>query len=337
MNTYQTALKSYPERPQRKILSPEQEEVPVIDFANFLNGSKVQQRKVALKVMTALEDYGQMILVNHGVKESMMTEVFDESNKFFSLSPEEKLQYSYNSHRANRGYLSAGTEKVHYGKEDIKETMEIGKEDEEGMPNFWPTEVPSFKQPMLNIFSKLDDLQIKILRCIEIGLDLPEGAIIDKCNAQHENLRLLHYPSVHSSTIDHSLKGTKRCADHTDYGTLTLLMQDKVGGLQLKLKNGDWIDVEPVEGGIIVQVADMLERWTNGLLPAARHRVVSPVYKRNFEGWLPERFSVAFFCNPNKDAIIDALPNTFEDGIKPKLYKPFNAMEYLTLRLRASL
>lgn len=312
-------------------------QLPVIDFSAFFSGSKTQQRQMALKLLTNFEEFGQVVLINHGISNTNIADIFQNSKNFFTLSEDLKNKYKFDSVESNRGYLGRGSERLSYGMTDIKETFEIGKESETQYPNKWPNkEVPEFRKTMLQFFNDMDSLHLKILRCIEIALNLEEGVITNKCGEQHENLRLLHYPPCHSSEVDESLKGTKRCNAHTDYGTITLLLQDGAGGLQLQLKNGEWMDVEPVKNGIVVQVADMLERWTNGLLPAARHRVVSPKVKRKGDSMLPERYSVAFFCNPDKHASIEALDNTF-DKVYTKKYKPFKAVDFLNMRLRATL
>ena len=118
---------------------------------------------------------------------------------------------------------------------------------------------------------------------------------------------------------------------HTDFGTLTLLVQDEVGGLRVKNRQGDWMNVEPVPHSIIVNVGDMLMRWSNDRLKATLHQVISPP-KFTPQDRIPERYSIAFFCNANKDALIECL-ETCQNDSDPEKYEPINAYAYLMKRL----
>jgi isopenicillin N synthase-like dioxygenase len=163
---------------------------------------------------------------------------------------------------------------------------------------------------------------------IAIGLKLPDpDFLVKRSNNQHENLRLLHY---HSLPPDHPNKMIRGNV-HTDFGALTLLVQDAVGGLRVKNVQGDWINVEPIPHSIIVNVGDMLMRWSNDRLKATLHQVISPS-RFTAEDSIPERYSIAFFCNANKDATIECLENC-RDESEPAKYAPVNAHAYLTQRL----
>lgn len=188
---------------------------------------------------------------------------------------------------------------------------------------------------MLEYFAAMNQLHLAVMRCIEIALELNEGELVSKCNKNHENLRLLHYPESAWAPED---QDQKRTGVHTDYGTLTMLVQGEIGGLRVKRRDGKWFSVAPVKGGIIVQVGDMLQRWTNDVLYAPPHYVSAlPVTSKDGTSKiLPERFSSAFFCNPNKDVRVEALRNTYSET-SPKKYKPFNAYHFLNTRLRSTL
>jgi isopenicillin N synthase-like dioxygenase len=133
----------------------------------------------------------------------------------------------------------------------------------------------------------------------------------------------LHYPAEEHNT--HTIRGNI----HSDFGTLTLLVQDAVGGLQVQRTDGTWIMVQPRANAIIVNVGDMLMRWTNDKLQATLHQVVTPP---GVSKSIPERFSIAFFCNANKETLLECLENC-SDNFNPPRYPPINAYDYLTQRL----
>jgi isopenicillin N synthase-like dioxygenase len=181
---------------------------------------------------------------------------------------------------------------------------------------------------MLEYFKEADALHLDVLRSLAIGLNLGEEYFTPLCNGNHQNLRLLHYPSCMKKQISET--GQKRAGAHTDYGTLTLLVQENVGGLQARRRDGVWIDVPPTKGAVIINVGDCLMRWSNDILISTPHRVIQdPSIKQDT---MPPRYSIAFFCNPNKETLVKALPNTFSDSNPPK-YKPINAFDYLVGRL----
>ena len=188
---------------------------------------------------------------------------------------------------------------------------------------------------MLQYFEEMDELQLKVLRCLEIGLNLSKGTITEKCNEKHENLRLLRYPE---EACESDKKAMKRLGVHTDYGSITLLVQGPQGGLQSQSRGGEWHEVPYVKGGIAVQVAMMLERWTNSVLHAAPHTVVSkPVLGADGKSFvIPQRESIAFFCTPNKEAYIEPLPSTIT-AENPKKYEGFVSLDFLLDRLNATL
>ena len=185
------------------------------------------------------------------------------------------------------------------------------------------------RQTTLSYFSAMDALHLDILRCIAFGLGLDSEYFTPLCNENHQNLRLLRYPAVsHDDNI------TARNGVHTDYGSLTLLVQREIGGLQARTKQGKWVDVEPRKGAVIVNIGDMMMRWSNDILTSTPHRVgLDPKCESKV---VPERYSIAFFCNPNKSAIIKALPNTHNEE-NPTKYAPISSRDYLTGRLKNSI
>ena len=305
---------------------PPATEVPVIDMSQ-------SDELLAEKLVDSFSNIGFASLCNHGVPNENIKSAFAASGSFFGLPADTKLQYKYRGHDSNRGFIAAGleTHERNTSGADSKETFDIGKEGEEGMETPWPKEVTGFRKDMLEYFEIFDTLHLKILRLLAIGLKMDNtNFFVDKCNAQHCNLRLLHYPQLErDSTSDKLLE---RGALHTDFGTITLLVQDQSGGLRVHRRDGSWTLVKPMKGTIVVNVGDMLQRWTNDVLRATPHQVVeSP---DNHSDTIPERFSIAFFCNANKDVLLEPVACLSKE---PPKYPPVNAMEYLTMRLSATI
>ena len=231
--------------------------IPVIDLSQGDEGVLVDE------LLHAFTTIGFCTLIHHGIPKDLIAGAFNASKAFFNgLSTETKLQYKYRDQASNRGYIPFGSEShLSYAESssnsDRKETMDIGWDEEPGFTNLWPQELPNetFKGPLLKYFDAMDGLQLKLLRLIGMGLQLPDpNYLVDRCNGKHENLRLLHYPEFNGTGQD---AGRMRGNPHTDFGVITLLVQDQVGGLKVRNRDGVWLFVEPVENSIVVNVGDV--------------------------------------------------------------------------------
>lgn len=288
---------------------------------------------VVAQLMDALTSIGFCTLVHHGVDNACFEKAFAASKSFFDLATPIKTQYKFQGHDSNRGYLSMACEthdQTPNTQPDAKETLDIGKEDEPGYQNEWPEELQdtSFRNDLLVYFRTMDGLFLKLMKWIGIGLKMPDPErLVQACNGQHENLRLLHYPA--STTSSSASSSSFRSNVHTDFGALTLLSQDQVGGLRVQNLDGTWITVTPVPNAIVLNVGDMLMRWSNDIFKATPHHVVTP---SKYDGTTPERYSMAFFCNANKETMIECLETCCESS-SPAKYPPISSHEYLTKRL----
>jgi isopenicillin N synthase-like dioxygenase len=236
--------------------------IPIIDLS-------LSEETVAKALVDAFRTIGFCIIVGHGVDLSVVQRGFASSKAFFELSDEIKEQYKYEGHLSNRGFIPMG--KDNPGREskssppvmqpDRKETFEIGKEGEAGYANRWPNELAEqgFKEAMLTYFNTFDQLYCRLMKYLGVGLGLDDKDFFEeRCNEQHCNLRLLHYPEVKKdwSALE-SDEPVIRGMRHTDFGTLTLLCQDQTGGLRVERQDGTWTFVPPVLGGIVVNVGDV--------------------------------------------------------------------------------
>jgi len=229
---------------------------------------------------------------------------------------------------------------------DLKESMEIGKEGVEGMPNQWPDRFGgeddvSFTKTMKHFFLTCSDLHANVMRAIGIGMGLEED-FFDEYTAGFDNtLRLLHYPPVKKSIFKDNPTQV-RAGEHSDYGSITLLFQDSVGGLEVKSPKGTWVRATPIPDTIVVNAGDLLSRWANDTIKSTNHRVIQPPPKEGEmddadqpDSTFPARYSVAFFCNPSFDKTIEALPGTYETEAAKK-YPAVNSGDYLEMRLAAT-
>jgi len=275
-------------------------------------------------------------------------EAFKRSDDFFLLPLEKKQKLAWEDPRSNRGYVQQGRERVTNSQDeaeiarlrasapDYKESMELGRDWDSTWKNMWPQEsdVPGFKNFMLDFYGTCHELHVRVMRAIALGFDLQENFFQAKIDAQDHNMRLLSYPPVKTDLLRGSDQA--RAGAHTDYGTLTLLFQDSVGGLQVQNPTTkQFVPAPPIPGTVVINVADLLARWSNDILRSTLHRVVAPPSHpvNESEGVTPKRQSIAFFCNPNFDAEISCLPHCSGPG-NPRKYDPVTAEEYIVRRLR---
>lgn len=312
--------------------------IPVIELSG-----EDDETLIAENLVAALRTIGFATIVGHGVDASVVKSAQTASKEFFELDLQTKQKYGYMGHASNRGYIALGNESHQdFVARESKEVFDIGKEGEPGFVTPWPEELSStgFRKDMLHYIDCFDALHLRLLRLIAIGLKMPdENFFVDRCNQQHINLRLLHYPSIVRNK-ENAAAGELlvRGARHTDFGTLTLLTQDQIGGLRVQRLGGSWIFVPPpTDGGIVINVGDMLQRWTNDVLRATPHQVVE-LNKENEEKEsyvVPERYSIAFFCNANKEVMLEPLVS-LSPG-EPAKYEPVKSHDYLTSRLSATI
>lgn len=229
------------------------------------------------------------------------------------------------------------------GGEDLKESFEIGRESDE-YENLWPDTVKAegvdFAVTMKEFFLHCQLLHWIVMRGIALGMGLEETFFDDYVRKGDNTLRLLHYPPVAKDAFK---AGRERAGAHTDYGSVTFLFQDSAGGLQVERPGakGVFVDVKPVEGAIVLNSGDLLARWSNDIIRSTLHRVVEPPRKEGGhdvgeDGFYPARYSVAYFCNPDFDRWIEALPGTFGGEKGAKKYEGVNSLDYLVNRLDAT-
>lgn len=304
--------------------------IPIIDVSALVAGDSDGMAVVASKIGAACRDIGFFYVANHGVPRALMDAVFATSAAFFAQDEAVKRETLYSA-AGNRGYVPMKGEALDPSKPaDLKEAYNIGLEladdDLELLAgrmfrarNLWPA-MPGFRDTMLAYFDACHSLGRALHRAFAGDLGLEPDYFDDKLDRPMAVLRLLHYPPA----LTASEAGQMGAGEHTDYGCVTLLATDGVGGLEVRNRAGEWLAAPHVPGAFVCNIGDCLMRWTNDVYVSTPHRVVSPPGQ--------ERYSVAFFLDPNPDADIACLPGCATPD-RPARYAPIRGDAFLLSRL----
>jgi len=277
-------------------------------------------------------EYGFAIVRDHGIAQELIDRADKLSKQFFALPDEVKKKYLISGGGGARGYTAFGIETAKGAQAfDLKEFWHVGRELAPGhkfrevmADNIWPDEIPGFKETFLQLYDAFDAAGVKVLRAIARFLNVDEEYFTDTVRDGNSVMRLLHYPAQPKPTGNHIRAGA-----HEDINTITLLLGAEEAGLELKTKDGRWIPVSPKPGELVINIGDMLQRLTNGMLRSTSHRVVNPAPDRASHA----RYSMPFFLHFRPDFVIEALPGTVPAGEQPK-WPPISSHEYLQERLR---
>ncbi len=280
----------------------------------------------------SFEEYGFAIIADHGIPDDLIRRAEEKAKAFFALPDAVKRGYHVPGGGGARGYTPFGIETAKGHKaHDLKEFWHVGRELPEAHPfrgpmpdNVWPEEIASFHDTFLELYETFDRAGIKILKAVARYLGIEEDYLVDSVRDGNSVLRLLHYPPIEGEPGSHIRAGA-----HEDINTITLLLGAEEAGLELKTRDGRWLPVSPKKGELVVNIGDMLQRLTNGLLRSTTHRVVNPAPERRGRS----RYSMPFFLHFRSDYCIEALPGTVPPGEQPK-WPQITANDYLQERLR---
>ncbi len=304
------------------------EEVPVLDLTPLMSGGDLTGQAAALR--QACETTGFFYIRNHDVPDGVIEAVFDATRRYFDLPLAERLTMKIDD-RFRRGFMPQGINQHPGFPPDLKESYELALDlplDDPDVvagkalhgPNRWPAEHPWLRQAAEAYFDATLALGRKMLRLFAVSLAMPEDFFLRWCQKPMVQTRLFHYPP--SPPGDDPALGV---APHTDYGMITLLTQDPIGGLELRRRDGEWIGAPFVPGTFVVNLGDMFKVWTNDLYVSNAHRVVNRTGK--------ERYSIPTFFNLDYDAPVACLPSC-QSADNPPKYAPVRSGEYLLSRFR---
>lgn len=306
--------------------------IPVVDLSKFINGTADDKRAFVKEIGEAFHHIGFVGVKNHGIPASLIEGFYAKSNEFFALPTDIKKKYEIEGLAGQRGYTSFGTEHAKHSKvADLKEFFQIGQEiaDETIDNNSYPAnvqvkEVPEFPKLGFQLYRSFESAGAQLLKAIAQYLEVGESYFDDKIKHGSSILRAIHYPPILQEPAS-----AIRAEQHEDINLITLLVGASAGGLQLLNKDNEWLNIEPEEDEIVINVGDMLQRLTNNFLKSTTHRVINPPR----EEWHKPRLSIPFFLHPVPDMDLSCLAQcvTVEN---PLAYEPITAGEYLDERLR---
>lgn len=297
--------------------------IPTIDLAGFGSGGRAQLERVAREIGAAARGIGFFTIVNHGIPSELIRAAFAEARTFFALPTSEKMRVSVTHSKSYRGYVRIGEETLDPTKApDVKECFNAGPAHSAADPNQWP-ESASFKSTLEAYHAANSELVVALHRAFAIDLGIEEDYFDARFARAVGIVRLLRYPP-HPGAFDGNTFGA---GAHSDYGNLTLLAQDGTEGLEVRTREGTWLSVPPTPGAFVCNIGDCLMRWSNDVYVSTPHRVINRTPR--------ERFSIAYFGDPNADAIVACLPTCLAPGELPK-YPPITYGEYLRSRYDAT-
>ena len=303
------------------------DEIPVIDLSPLAGGRREEVAWVGAAMREAAERIGFFYVRNHGIDAALISEVDALARRFFARPLDEKLLVKPIDR--HRGFLQVGQARMYdKAKVDLKESyiwgVDFAVDDPDYLagnrmigPNRWPAALPEMR-PLLNTYlAAAHGCARTILRALAVSLGAPEDTFVRCFDKPISRASLIYYPPQDPQAGEEQFG----VAPHTDYGVITLLHQDDVGGLQVATRKGEWVTAHPVPGTLVINSGDLLGRWTNERFKSNPHRVVNSSGR--------ERLSIAVFADPDFDTVIEpvVLP-----GEAPK-YGPVSCGDYILGRL----
>ncbi len=307
-------------------------DIPVIDLGSARAGAPAANERAAREIAAALDTIGFFAIANHGVPHSVTDNALAFARAFFALPAERKLAVRISA--AHRGYMPMGDQhRVEAKRPNLSESFLVGPElapDDPDVlagrplhgPNQWPPH-PAFLRLALEAhFEAMTGLGQELVELFDQALDVPAGFFRSRFKKPMAFIRALHYPPA-PEPCPPDLFGA---APHSDFGFLTIVAQDDIGGLQVRRRDGTWIDAPCRPGLFLVNIGDMLMRWTNDRFVSTQHRVLNPKGSH--------RYSLAFFFDPDFETIVECLPSC-RSADNPPRYPPASWGEFLAARFDA--
>ncbi|BCS21126.1 isopenicillin N synthase family dioxygenase [Aspergillus puulaauensis] len=289
-------------------------EIPVIDISGYLQNDKTKTREIVAALQSACKNPGFFQITGHSVSADLPA--LQSLQGFFSLPQDVKKQVHRSKSKCLRGYEVVGEQKLEAAMGgDQKEGFMIGPELPPGRflqgPNQWLEEsiCPRFRETFMRYFNEVHQLSKSVFRLLALSLELEE-MYFDDFVASRDSITMCRAHRYPPTTKEMATR-TRGIGAHTDFGALTLLLQDEVGGLEVYYEPEDkWCPVKYIPDAYVVNIGDMMERWTNNRYKSTRHRVISPVSGK-------DRYSIAFFNEGLLDQVLECIPTCIEEGERP--------------------
>ncbi len=322
--------------------------VEPIDLRPFRDGSDADRRRVAEQFDHAARSSGFLSITGHGVDPDLCAEMLDVTARYFDLPAAEKMAHFVEDRAANRGYAPEGSEALAYSlgeadlPTDLFEAFNCGleltaeqladpyfaaKRDTLFAANVWPSVPATFRDTWLTYMQAVDGVANEVMSAAAVALGMPADHFVPYLDKGPTVIRANNYQRRPGA--GDPLPNQMRMGAHTDYGSITVLLADPVPGLQIWDDVGCWHDVVPAPGSFTVNVGDLLAEWSNDRWRSTLHRVVPP--PSDADGPVRRR-SVAWFQQPNWDAVIECLP-TCSDESNPPRHAPVTSGDHLMAKL----
>ena len=304
--------------------------LPIIDISPLYLDDPAGWQHVAAAIDNACRAWGFFYIKGHAISAERIDAVQRMAQAFFAGPSAQKLAIDITASRHHRGYGAVATEQLDPSlPSDLKETFDMGlhlpeehAEVRAGKPLRGPNrhpDIPGWRELMEAHYQDMQALAQTLLRAMALALNIPANFFDERFEQPVSVLRFIHYPPRQTATC----AAQQGAGAHTDYGCVTLLHQDSAGGLQVRDVHGQWIDAPPIEGTFVVNIGDMMARWSNDRYVSTAHRVNSP------SGI--DRYSMPFFAEPHPDTLIECLPGC-QDADHPAKYPPTTCAEFLLSR-----
>ena len=308
--------------------------IPTLDIRRFTAPSSTADRDAFVAELgAAYREWGFAGIRGHGIDPELIDRAYDVFKRFFALPDAVKRKYHVPGGGGARGYTPFMVETAkdsHYP--DLKEFWHVGREIPRDSkyagdmpPNQWPVEIPEFQGIGYGLYQALDALGSQVLSALALHIGLPADWFADKTEFGNSILRPIHYPPITSADVPNVRAGA-----HEDINLITLLVGASAAGLEVLSRKGEWVPFTADADTIVVNIGDMLQRYTNHVYPSTTHRVVNPPG----DAARQPRYSTPFFLHPNPDFLIDVLPSCIGAGNPSRYPEPITAQGYLEERLR---
>lgn len=318
---------------------------PIIDMARYRDGDPARRSAIAAQVDDACRNTGFIVLTGHGISKTVLSQAHAVAEAFFDLPLETKLKYE-KAEGSFYGYYQMESSALAYtldeeSSPDLREAFASNRPDiETGDPYFrsdavqnlgyvipYPKEIADFHEIWTQTYYTFAGLGHEIMQMFAAALHQPEHQFDDMLTRHASNLAVFKYPAQKTPPKDRQF----RCGAHTDYGSLTLVHSDWSisGGLQIQTHDGTWLDVPNVPDSLVINIGDMMQRWTNDRWRSTLHRVGNPEAGLNGSS---ERMSLVFFYNPNQDGVVETIASCIDED-NPARYDPITVSDHFLMKM----
>lgn len=304
--------------------------LPIIDITALYQPDPAARQAVARQIDAACRTWGFYYIKGHPIAPARIAALKGAAVDFFARSAAEKLRIDITQSQHHRGYGAIATEQLDPSRpSDLKETFDMGlhlaadhPEVLAGKPLRGPNrhpDIPGWEALLQQHYEDMHQLSLTLLQAMAEALGIAPDFFEQRFDQPISVLRMIHYPPRQAA----SSAEQQGAGAHTDYGCITLLYQDDAGGLQVQSRSGEWIDAPPIEGTYVVNIGDMMARWSNDRYTSTPHRVISPLGV--------DRYSMPFFAEPHPDTEISCLPNCSGTDNPPR-YPAVSCSAYMLSR-----